>query len=278
MNWFERNFSKFSITHLTMYLAVGKVMGFLLLLFEAPLYHMLTLDVSAIMSGEVWRLVTFMFIPESLDIWFLFELILFYWFGSSLEDEWGSLKYTLYMLGTVAGVGAAVVLAHFLGWAGTLAIYSVPELFSYALFLPFAWYYGNEEISLMGIVPVKVKYLAIVDALLIIRLFYLSAEYKAVWLVYLLSMLNMVIFFIAVLAKRGKQKARFGKFHQKVRKAERQQKKTTIHRCTVCGITEKDDPNMTFRYCSKCYGDHEYCEKHLADHTHVTNVVEFPQK
>ncbi len=45
--------------------------------------------------------------------------------------------------------------------------------------------------------------------------------------------------------------------------------KKTIHQCTICGITEKDDPEMEFRYCSKCAGAYEYCSKHLRDHQHI---------
>lgn len=278
MNQFERRFQKFSITNLTMYIIVGKVFCFLLGLFNSPIYDMLTFNASAIMSGEVWRLITYMFVPQSSPLWFIFEIILFYWMGTSLEQEWGSFRYTAYIFGSILGVAAAVLVGHFLGWTGMLATNMIPSLFHYTMFLPFAWYNGNEELRIYFVLPVKIKYLAIIDVILIISIFVQTAYMKQIWLVLLLSMVNMLVFFIAVFLKRGKQRTRLANFHHKVAKSERQQKKTTMHRCAVCGITEKDDPNMTFRYCSKCYGDHEYCEKHLADHTHVTNVVEFPKK
>ncbi len=41
------------------------------------------------------------------------------------------------------------------------------------------------------------------------------------------------------------------------------------HRCAVCGRTELDDPNLEFRYCSKCNGNYEYCSDHLFTHEHV---------
>lgn len=278
MNGFERRFRKFSITNLTMYIIVGKVFCFLLDLLNSPIYDMLTFNASAIMSGQVWRLITYMFVPQSGTIWFIFEILLFYWIGNSLEAEWGSFRYTMYFLGSILGVGAAVLVGHFLGWTGMLATNLIPSLFEYTMFLPFAWYNGNEELRIYFVLPIKIKYLAVIDVILIISIFVQTAFIKQVWLVLILSMMNMLVFFIAVLAKRGKQKTRLAGFHHKVAKSERQQKKTSLHRCTVCGITEKDDPNMTFRYCSKCYGDHEYCERHLADHTHITNVVEFPKQ
>ena len=40
------------------------------------------------------------------------------------------------------------------------------------------------------------------------------------------------------------------------------------HRCAVCGRTELDDPNLEFRYCSKCNGNYEYCSDHLFNHEH----------
>ena len=46
--------------------------------------------------------------------------------------------------------------------------------------------------------------------------------------------------------------------------------RTARHKCAVCGRTELDAPDLEFRYCSKCAGDHEYCSEHLYTHTHVT--------
>ena len=40
------------------------------------------------------------------------------------------------------------------------------------------------------------------------------------------------------------------------------------HKCAICGRTENDDPNLSFRYCSKCTGNKEYCQDHLFTHTH----------
>lgn len=276
MNLFERRFRKFSVTNLTMYIIVGKIFCFLLLYLNPTLYEKLIFDGAAIMAGEIWRLITYMFIPQSNPIFFIFEIMFFYWMGTALEKEWGSFGYTMYILASIVGVALGVLIGYFLGWEGMIATNSIPAMFEYTMFLPFAWYNGNEQLRIYFVLPIKIKYLAVIDVILILSLFVTSTP--PIWCVLLLSMLNMVIFFIVTFVKRGKQRTRLANFHHKVAKVEREKKKTTIHHCTVCGITEKDDPNMTFRYCSKCYGDHEYCEKHLADHTHITNVVEFPKK
>ena len=42
------------------------------------------------------------------------------------------------------------------------------------------------------------------------------------------------------------------------------------HRCTVCGRTDISNPELEFRYCSRCSGYHCYCSDHISSHTHIT--------
>ena len=50
-----------------------------------------------ILQGQIWRLITFVMVPDSQGIfWFLLTMY-FYWFiGSNLEREWGAGKFTIY--------------------------------------------------------------------------------------------------------------------------------------------------------------------------------------
>ena len=41
------------------------------------------------------------------------------------------------------------------------------------------------------------------------------------------------------------------------------------HKCTVCGRTDVTNPELEFRYCSRCNGYHCYCEEHISNHTHI---------
>ena len=41
------------------------------------------------------------------------------------------------------------------------------------------------------------------------------------------------------------------------------------HKCTVCGKTDVDSPDLEFRYCSRCNGYHCYCQEHISNHTHI---------
>ena len=43
----------------------------------------------------------------------------------------------------------------------------------------------------------------------------------------------------------------------------------TRHKCAVCGRTEVSNPELEFRFCSKCEGNYEYCQDHLFTHQHI---------
>ena len=278
MNDFERRFRKFSITNLTMYIIMGKIFVFCLVLFKIPFVESLMLIPERVMAGEVWRLVTFMFFPRGHVIFFIFEIMFFYWIGRGLEEVWGSFRYTMYFVGAIVGVAVATIIAYYSGFIGGLVTISyVPTLFTYTMFLPFAWYFGEEEIRAMLIFPIKIKYLAIIDLLLILELFIELTEIPGppLWPIYVASMMNMIVFFVYVLFARAKQRKRSADFRQGILKVEKARKKKSLHRCTVCGITENEDPGMSFRYCSKCQGNYEYCEEHLKTHEHRSNIVDF---
>jgi hypothetical protein len=85
----------------------------------------------------------------------------------------------------------------------------------------------------------------------------------------ILSLVSFVIFFLSTRnmrrfsPKQIKRRRNYNK-QVKVNKSE-----NITHKCAVCGITDKDAPDMQFRYCSKCKGNKEYCQDHLFTHTHV---------
>ena len=90
------------------------------------------------------------------------------------------------------------------------------------------------------------------------------------------AVLNYLLFFwedVAALMRRGRRRVQHQtsrqtiNFHAAQRQA--QEKKGYLHKCAVCGITDADDPNMEFRYCSKCNGYYCYCMKHINNHVHV---------
>lgn len=123
---------------------------------------------------------------------------------------------------------------------------------------------------LYGILPVKMKWFAILDAVLIgLDLVEGSMVTRVIILA---SLLNFILFFVSsrnVQRYRPKEVARKKKFQKEIKRPVQEYGNGARHKCTVCGRTELDDPNLEFRYCSKCMGNHEYCSDHLFTHEHI---------
>ena len=147
-----------------------------------------------------------------------------------------------------------------------------------SLFFSFATLYPDMQVLLYGILPLKVKWLAWFD----VALFgydIVSNLLSRAWawaLLPVVAILNYLIFFwedLAGMLGRGRERAAYRTNHRTIqfKKAQKdiQQRKGYLHKCAVCGITDADDPNMEFRYCSKCNGYYCYCMKHINDHVHV---------
>ena len=156
MKWLdrlERKFGHLAIRGLMTYIVSGNLIVFLLdELLNMSVTSKLVLVPSLVLKGEVWRLVSYIFIPPSSSIlWILFALYFYYMVGSSLEHEWGSFRFNIYYL---IGMLATTVAAFITGRGSTAAYLNL------SLFLAFAHLYPNFEILLFFFIPVKIKYLA----------------------------------------------------------------------------------------------------------------------
>ena len=262
LNKLERKIGKYAIKNLMIYITAINGLVALLAYFqsymdpEQSILSRLALAPALVMEGEVWRLVTFLFIPPTTSpIWLLFTLYFYYMIGSSLEHQWGSFKFNVYyLIGVLSTIAAA-----FLGGAGSAAYLNFSLIFAFAFLFP------NYQILMFYIIPVKMKYLAIVYALGLILMIAISPVYGIITV--LGSALNFLLFFgkdILLRITTGR------KVYYNRRTFEAQiPKDITIHRCAVCGRTERDDKNLEFRYCVECEGDYEYCMEHLYSHEHV---------
>lgn len=275
--WLDRfcyKHPRLGIPGLMRYIVIGNVLVYLLNLFSTNGYPvasaLLSFDTSAILQGQVWRIITFIFVPTgSSNIFFFVLTLYFYYFiGSALEREWGSNKFTVFYF---FGVILNIILGFFVG---TASMYYV----NMSMFFSFATLYPEMQVLLYGILPLKVKWLAWLDAALflfdIIRYLMLGAWGYA--LIPVVAILNYFLFFWddlmnIVRRKTGRMayQARPQTINFKKAQKEVQQRKGYLHKCAVCGITDADDPNMEFRYCSKCNGYYCYCMKHINDHVHV---------
>lgn len=291
----ERKFGRFAIRNLTIYILIAYAIGYLTSMVNRELYEYLLMDPKLIFEGQVWRLFTWICtMPQDLSLFIIFMFIFFYWIGINLEKNWGRFKYNLFIFSGYffMTIGALVIYAvtYFVGPSSEYGMGISVNISTYYInltsFLAFATIYGEVVIYWMGILPIKVKWLAILD-LVLIAYDMISMEnaikavsgtpYKGymtevVWcyrITVIISLLNFLIFYI-LMKKGGRLSPQARKtrkeFKSKVRKI---QPMSNIHQCEICGRTSETDVDLVFRYCSKCNGNHEYCQDHLFTHPHV---------
>jgi hypothetical protein len=264
----DRKFHKFAIKELMLHIVILNMAVFLMDLFVPRVTELLYLNPDLVMKGEVWRLITYVFIPPLLGkssiIWIIFVLSLYYTIGMALEHEWGSFKFNVYYFVGMAGTTvASFIVSRFFG--GYIATTTYLNL---SLFLAFARIYPNYEILIFFFIPVKVKYLAILDWIFMGISLLLPIAPILTKVAIIVSILNYFLFFGKDILLNSKNRGNV--MYRKTKyKMSMPPKKASFHKCTVCGITEKDNQQMEFRYCLSCEGSFEYCMDHLKNHEHI---------
>lgn len=254
----DRKFGKYSIKNLMLYITVLNGVGFILSFLdrEGTFIGKLMLIPSLVKAGEVWRLVTFLFVPlNNSPIWFLFTLYFYYMIGSTLENEWGSFRFNIYyLIGVLGTIGAA-----FIGGVGSATFLNMSLIFAFAYLFP------NFQLMMFFFFPVKIKYLAIFYALYLVYTFSFAPLVGFITIGG--SVLNFLLFFgkdIIFRLTTGRKV-----YYKRQSFKEQIPKWIVLHKCEICGRTEIEDKNLEFRYCADCEGDHEYCMDHLYTHEHV---------
>ena len=275
-NWLdkmERRFGRYAIRNLTMYLLAGYAIGYLLSFTMPQLLTYFTLEPALILKGQVWRLLSWVIIPPNDNIIFvIFMMLLYYSLGNTLESYWGAFRYNVYIFSGIlfTVIGAFIVNGLIGGITGFGSLYSTYYI-NMSIFLACASIMPDYQLLLYGIIPIKMKWLAVLDVVLLA----VDAVQGGliIRIVIIASLLNFIIFFFCNRNLRGhspKQAARRKKFQKQISRPQNQYAGGAKHRCAVCGRTELDDENLTFRFCSKCAGNYEYCSDHLYTHIHVT--------
>lgn len=259
---------RFGVPNLAMYIAIAQaVVGILHLLMRERLIPMLLFLRPLIGPPlfQVWRLITFILVPQSTNpFYLLLGCYVVFWTGQMLEREWGTARFTLFYL---CGVALSIVGGLLLGSA---SIYYIHLSF----FLVIATMYSEMQVLFMFVLPIKMKWLAILDVALILLEAVESGPF--VLLLALPSFINYFIFTWPFWSmKLGFARRRADPQVINFKKAQKQAKKKAqetggyLHKCAVCGITDQDDPSMEFRYCSKCDGYYCYCANHINNHIHI---------
>ncbi|MBU3804534.1 MAG: rhomboid family intramembrane serine protease [Candidatus Cellulosilyticum pullistercoris] len=273
----QRKYGKFAIPNLMLYIMLGQtIVLFYSLLLNSSLLNLLYFNPILIMRGQIWRLFTFVFIPNTTSpIFFLFAAFLYYSIGSALEHAWGTFKFNVYyLLGMIFNM-LGLLIVQLIFYRDTVsASYFYVSMYAnitiylnLSLFLAYAVLYPEVQFLLYGILPIKVKYLAAIDVIFLA--YGLISGTVGDRVLVIVSLLNFLLFFGSKLL-RSRPTTTQKQF--KVQQRELKQGppiKVAFHKCSVCGKTELTDPDMEFRYCSKCNGNYEYCMDHLHNHTHI---------
>lgn len=277
----ERKFGRFGIPNLTIYMIVCYVIGYALMIVNPGILNWLSLEPAYILRGQVWRLVTWVLYPPSTSgvLWFAIAVLFFYYpIGTSLERTIGTFKYTLYILsGVIFTILGAFILYFLLG--GNVLVGNVFSTYyiSLSTFLAYAMCYPDMQVLLMFIIPVKMKWMAIFYVVIVVyeMIQYIMAGKWYLVIPIVASLLNFIIFYFGTKdfsRYNPKEIHRRNEFRRAMEPQGRMKSgsgSVTKHKCAICGRTELDDPNLEFRFCSRCNGNYEYCQDHLFTHTHV---------
>ena len=266
------------IPNLMRYMVIGTVAMYVLcLLTQNQAYFILSLSPASVLRGEVWRLVTFMFLPLSFTpLSLLISLYFYYWMGNMLESYWGTAKFTIYYLSGVVLTILAAFIAYF---AGSYVMMAGVHYVNMAMFFAYAALNPEAMVLLFFFIPIKIKWLAWVD-LAYFAYDVITSVAAGDWggaAAPVVALLNFAVFFYPYFSKRARfqrtaRSKQAVRFRQTVKASERA--KPYTHKCAVCGKTDADYPNMQFRYCSRCAGYHCFCEDHIFNHVHFTQENE----
>ena len=260
------------IPNLMRYMVIGTVVMYVLcILTQNQAYVSLSLVPGSILRGEVWRLVTFIFLPLSTSpLSLLISLYFYYWMGNMLENYWGTPKFTIYYLSGIVLTVLASFLAHFLGGGGEI---SGLHYVNMSMFLAYATLYPDARVYLFYLIPVRIKWLAWLD-LAYFAVGVLSSIGYGDWggaLAPVVALLNFFVYFAPYFTHKARV-VRHQSSRQTVnfKKAVREQRreKGYNHKCEICGRTDTDYPDLQFRYCSTCGGYHCSCEDHISHPQH----------
>jgi hypothetical protein len=257
MSWIDkldRKLRRYAVPNVTIYLIIGQVLFFLFHMSGRFILERVVLIPEYVLAGEWWRLVTFLFIPPLTNPLFaFFAWYLFYLMGSALEGHWGAFRYNLFLL-----IGYAVTVA---------ATFLFPEsaatniFIAGSVFLAFAYLYPDFQLYILFIIPVKIKWLALVTWIMYGYEMLVGSWHTRILV--LASISNFLLFFgrdIIWSMKTGNRKMVF-------QAKQFTGKKEAFHTCATCGKTDISHPQMEFRYCTDC-GGLGYCMDHISNHEH----------
>jgi membrane associated rhomboid family serine protease len=262
----ERRLGRFAIPNLTLWIVGGMALTFLLIYLKPEAFGLFVLDKS-LAPKQPWRFISYLFLPESFQlIWVIFTLYWTWLIGTNLENEWGSFKLNVYYLLGILGTTAAA-------W-----ITGLPQTniwLNTSLFFAFATIFPDYEILLFFIIPIRVKWLALLTAAGVG--YYVVIGDNGMRAAIAVALVNYFLFFgmhLLALAK-GQRLQMKQAVRRTAMRADRPRDeepedprvKAKGRVCAICGKAQEDGADIRVCNCEKCGGvPRELCLEHARSH------------
>ena len=278
---------KFGIPRMMMYIVFVSAAVFVINMMDSTrmFLSLLMFSPDRILHGQIWRLLTWIFLPinpaalfsESMSISNVFfaalALYFYYFIGSTLEREWGTPKFTIFY---VSGIVLNIIYGFVMRYVFTPFVYLSPDFLNLSMFFAFAVLFPDFVIRLFFVIPIKIKWLALINVAFFAYSIISNAITGAISfaLLPIVALLNFIIICgedILGLLKpiRARTSPQTINYKKAAKKAQQNQESQPYrHKCSVCGKTDVDSPDMQFRYCSRCNGYHCFCADHINNHIH----------
>lgn len=282
----RRNFNRFcfrnrdkGIPNLMLYVTIGTAIVYFMRMMDPSnmLFYWLYFDPDLILQGQVWRLITYPLTHASTNpFWTVLMLMCYYSLGQGIENLWGTFRFNLYYFTGIALTDVFCLIFH--GYADAYFL-------NLSLLLAYATLYPDTQFTLFFIIPIKAWVLALVDLLFLAQGLFSPFPHN---LFPIIAVGNYFLFFGKDCLKLFPATWRINA-GRAVKKAANPRSKVIpfnsagsyqathakpaapyTHKCTVCGRTDADSPDLEFRYCSRCKGYHCYCSEHISNHAHIT--------
>lgn len=262
-----------------LYISIGAAIVYLMSYADKSnmLYSLLMFDRESILRGQIWRLITYPLCYHADGILMTaISLLCYFSLGQAIENVWGTFRFNLFYL---TGMVLMDVFCLIFGGQASATYLNL------SLFLTYATLYPNAEFLLFFIIPVKAWIFGVFDlVLMLIGIFgpFPSNLFPVIavgnyFLFVGKDVKNLFPVSWRINAGRAAKKAANPRSKSVPFNSAGSYQAThsTVqapytHKCTVCGRTDVSNPELDFRYCSRCKGYHCYCQDHISNHAHIT--------
>ena len=292
----RRNFNRFCYKHrdkgipnLMLYIALGSAIVSILSMFNGgtALYSLLAFDKTKILQGQVWRLVTYVFTQSGTSLIDLLFLYFFYMLGRYVELSMGTFRFNLFYFSGMILMDVFSMIFAPVGDTTFIVYYQMAYYLHLSLILTFATTHPDSEFRIFFIIPIKAWVMALFYLLLTFASIF-NMSYPVFYFPHnlfpLVALGNYLLFMGADIKNllplswrtklqrkpANKPRPNAAPITFRTKGADSPSEKANYtHRCTVCGRTDVSDPELEFRYCSRCNGYYCYCQDHISNHTHI---------